>query len=321
MKSNATINKIKGDMKALFDADIAVLQDVKTGSVEKLLNGNIEDGLKIIANFMTCVENTAASINVDGNTFDGCIAKATTFDTEKLTEINLAIRSKLKAVNKFKRTYTIKVDANIIRSIADAYFAAYTTMLDMAFIAENLEALNDKVAIICEENELPANFKFEVNPETAARVLAITDDMVVFNADADAIFNVAGMSMFTEGDGFNGIIRDDYIKKLVNQLKVCQTTVQLVKGNVGLIEDIIGYKTKKRASKLIRESYHRKAENLAAVKAGVGYYEGTATVDGAEVKVFALVEKTEDGQMNVILKPFDVATLLNVDVDVLAALA
>ena len=60
MKSNATINKIKGDMKALFDADIAVLQDVKTGSVEKLLNGNIEDGLKIIANFMTCVENTAA---------------------------------------------------------------------------------------------------------------------------------------------------------------------------------------------------------------------------------------------------------------------
>ena len=321
MKSNATINKIKGDMTALFNKDIAVLHEVKTGSVEKLLNGNVEDGLKIIANFMTCVENTAASINVEGNTFAGCIAKVTTYNTDKLTEINLAIRSKLKAANKFKRTYTIKVNADIVKTIAEAYLSAYMAMLDMEFIAENLEALNDKIAVICEENEIPANFKFAVDTETAARVLSITDDMVVFNADMDAIFNVAGMTMFVEGDGFNGIIRDDYIKKLVNQLKVCQTTVQLVKGNVTLIEDIIGYKTKKRASKLIRESYHRKAENLATVKAGVGYYEGTVEVDGAEVKVFALVEKTEDGQMNVILKPFDIATLLNVDVDVLAAIA
>ena len=56
------------------------------------------------------------------------------------------------------------------------------------------------------------------------------------------------------------------LQKLVASLKAVQTPVQLIKGNVALIKEVTGVSTKKRASKLIRGSYHRRAKFLTVLK-------------------------------------------------------
>ena len=68
-------------------------------------------------------------------------------------------------------------------------------------------------------------------------------------------------------------------------------------------------------------SYHRQAKFLNAVNAGVGYFNETVNVGGEDTEVFALVEKSEDGTLATILSPFNVKTLMNVDYDVVGALA
>ena len=120
--------------------------------------------------------------------------------------------------------------------------------------------------------------------------------------------------MFQSGDDYFDLVREQQTEKLVEILSVTQTTTQLIKANVDIINTLIGYTTKKRADRLIRSTYHKKAEYFNKVKSGFGYYEK----EDGDTSIFSILEKHEDGSITVALNPFDIKTLLTVDVDVVA---
>ena len=184
---------------------------------------------------------------------------------------------------------------------------------------ENIEALNAKVAGIIAENEIPYSFSFVVDANSSATVLSVNDNEVVFNASITRAQDIASLAIFRDGSEYNNLIRQEATDNLVAALKSIQTPVQLIKGNVALIKEVTGVSTKKRASKLIRDSYHRQAKFLGKVKTGVGYFDETVKINGEDVEVFALVSKAEDGTIALVLSPFDVKTLYKVDYDVVEA--
>lgn len=319
MKTNATINRIKDGIYAQVSADIATYAEVRKAQVAKIVGAKVDDGLVGISELLAGLNNIVAAATVEDVGLPKFISKVRTSDSDVLKSVTLSISSKLRAEVKYKREFSIAVDDSLIVSLGNAYVEALFELFYLEMAHENVAVLNEEIAKICAENEVPANFKFDVEMSDAI-VLSITDEMVVFNADLHAILNISSLGIFQSGDGYNDLVRNGAVSKLIEQLKLCQTTVQLIKGKVNLIKDITHMSTKKRASKLIRGAYHRQAKYLDRVKSGVGYYEEVVKIDGNDTKVFALVEKTEDGDMKVVLHPFDVNTMFNVEYDVLGAL-
>lgn len=319
MKSNAVICAARDGLYAQVTDYIAKLADVKADKVKAIQGAKTEDVIAFVSTLMSDFENGFKASEAEGISLPAYLAKVTYEDAANIAEFTLSIRSKLKADVKYKKDWTIAVDGNMIQAMGDAYIASLYEMFYNEIACENVAALNDRIAEICEAEGIANNFKFAVVDDDCV-VISITDDLVVFNADINQAMSISELGIFQSGDEYRDLICSEAVSKMVASVKACQTTVQLIKGGVDVIKMVTGVSTKKRASKLIRDSYHRKAENLAGVKSGIGYYEAEVKVGGEDTKVFALVEKTEDGKLAVILKPFDVATNFTVDYDVLKAL-
>lgn len=319
MKTRATINKARDGIYAEITSGLSGLNSVRKSQVESLVGASVDAGLASLSEILAQVESIVKAPMVEGISLPQFIAKISTTDEGTLTSFTLSIRSKLKAAVKYKKEYTIAVDSDVIINISNAFVESLFELFYQELANENVEALNAKVTEICEANGLPTNFKFVVS-DAKSVIVSIDNDMVVFNADVNRALGLALLPIFQSGDEYSDMVCKDATEKLVEQLKTCQTTTQLIKGNVSLIKDVTDISTKKRASKLIRGAYHRKAENLDKVKEGVGYFEDTVKVGKEDVKVFALVEKAADGKLSVVLNPFDVTTLFAVDFDVLKAI-
>ena len=318
MRTNKEIVKIAEGIYAEATASLSNLASVKKAQVAELVGKNVNDVIDSIQAIVTDIESVLKAPRVDGVGLPTYLSKLTYSDTNT-DRVIISVRTKLKSAYKYRKDTDVIVDEDFIINAGKAYIDA---LYDMFYIEEaitNVDALNEKVAEIIAENEIPFAVKFAVNADTDAIVLSISDTEVVFNANIARAHDIANQGIFKSGDEYNNLICAEATAKLVASLKAVQTPVQLIKGNVALIKDITGVSTKKRASKLIRGSYHRQAKYLGNVKAGVGYYEETIKIGGEDVDVFALVAKAEDGTLSVVLSPFDVKTLYNVDYDVIGA--
>ena len=76
-----------------------------------------------------------------------------------------------------------------------------------------------------------------------------------------------------------------------------------------------GIQTKTWAYNLIKDKYYTCFDILN--ESGVGYIYKKVNINGTEVDIFALLEKSADGIVSVKLSPFNVKTNLNVDYDIL----
>lgn len=318
MRSNSEIKKIASGIYAEAASGLNNLIKVKAPIVATLKGVDIDEGLKTVGGLIDSIEAIIKAPMVDGVSLPAFLSKCTA-SGDTLTEVTVRISSKLKATTKFKRTIDIAVDEDLIENIARFYIDC---LLDMYYIEqaeENIAELNAKVAEICAENEIPYTFEFKCDVSTDAVILYIDNEKVVFNASISRAHEISGLGLFQSGDEYNDLIAREATESLVKSLKAVQTTPQLIKGKVDIITECTGVSTKKRASKLIRGSYHRKAQYLGQVKAGVGYFNETVDVNGEQVEIFALVEKSADGELKVVLNPFDIKTLFTVDYDVIGA--
>lgn len=93
-----------------------------------------------------------------------------------------------------------------------------------------------------------------------------------------------------------------------------KTTPQIVKTKLDIIETMTGIQTK-RAYNLIKDKYYICFDILN--ESGVGYIYKKVNINGTEVDIFALLEKSADGVVSVKLSPFNVKTNLNVNYDIL----
>lgn len=316
MKKSSVIEKIREGLYKEGMEYVEKLASVRKDSVAKLKKANVEEGTAILCDLLADVNSVVAAPNVEGVALPGFISKVQVRGEKSVTNFTLIVRSKQSATIKVKKEFDISVGENMITEMGKSMLSALMIMLDYVLAEENVFALNEKITEIFEAEGLQANFAFAVSADDSP-IISITDKMVVFKANIAAAFAISELGIFSGGDEYYDIIGNGAKKALIDAFKTCPTTVSLIKGKVDVIDAVAGLKTKKRASKLIRMAYHRKAENLKAVKTGVGYYEGEHK--GAEI--FALIEKNEAGKLEVVLSPFDIETNLNVEgVDVLKAI-
>lgn len=316
MKTNGQITKIaNGTYKEAVEG-LNNLIEVKKTAVKGIEKMSVDEGIALISGIVADVEAIVKAPRVDGFGLPEFLSKIQYTDGS-LDTITISIRSKLKSAVKFSKSYDINVDKDIVENIGKAYLGALVELFYIEVAQENAEDLNEKIAEICAANEIPFTFSFAVVPDSDAIVLAVDNNSVQFNAKVASAHEIANLGIFQSGDSYYELVCKESTEKLINDLKAVQTTPQLIKSNIELIKDVTGVSTKKRASKLIRGSYHRQAKFLGGVKAGIGYFDETVKIGKEEVEVFALVEKAENGDLSVVLNPFDVKTLLNVDFDVI----
>ena len=318
MRTNKEIVTIADGIYAEATKGLSNLAEVKKNIVASIGEKSVEDGVAILQGLVADIEAVLKAPRTEGVGLPAYLAKMV-YEDGKLDKVTISVRTKLKSDYKYRKDTVVAVDEDFITNAGKAYIDALYDMFYIEQAIENVNELNEKIAEIIAENEIPYSFKFAVNADVDAIVLSIDNNEVVFNANIARAHEIASLGIFKSGDEYNDLICAEATEKLVASLKAVQTPVQLIKGNVALIKEVTGVSTKKRASKLIRGSYHRQAKFLNGVKAGIGYFEETVKIGGEDVEVFALVSKAEDGELAVVLNPFDVKTLYNVDYDVLGA--
>lgn len=318
MRTNKEIAQIAEGIYAEATAALSNLAKVKKAQVDTLMNADAKSAVTTVKALVADIESVLKAPRVDEVGLPAYLSRLI-YDENNMSSVVISVRTKLKSDYKYRKDTEVAVDENIIMNIGKAYIDALFEMFYIEEANTNVAELNAKISEVIAENEIGFGFKFAVENDSDAVVLAINNDEVIFNADISKALDIASLAIFKSGDEYNDLICKEATDKLVAALKAVQTPVQLIKANVGLIKDITGISTKKRASKLIRGSYHRQAKYLGGIKAGVGYFEETVKVNGEDTDVFALVSKTEDGTLSVVLNPFDVKTLFNVDFDVIEA--
>lgn len=320
MRSYGKIHEIVDTIHSGALAAINNVANVKASAIESYAGTTVDDALNLAAGVAKDIEAVVKAQNCDGLFLPKFLSRVLSVG-DSADKVVISVRTKLNSSYKYRKDTTVAIDADFVKNVGDAYLTALFEMFYIDIANENIADLNTVIDGIIAENEIPYSVKFAVDHTTDADVLSITDDVVVFNASIDKAMRVSDIGIMRgEDDDYSALITKAATDKFIAVLKTAQTTVQFMKSDNDVLKALTGLPTRKKASKLIRKSYHRQAKFLAGIKSGIGYYDETVIVDGEETDVFALVSKDEDGAMSVVLSPFDVKTLYNVDYDVLSAI-
>lgn len=304
--ADAIATQLKDSLNAIIEGSVT------KATVKALATKSAQEVVDEAARFMEMFATSAAVCKADGFELPKFIYNVK--GDEKY--IDVSIRSKLKVVPKYSKSVTIAVNDDMLKAMGDVVTSALFEMFYAEVAKENIVAINEHFEALCKEAEVPYVVKFAVS-DAKGLVVGISDTEVVLNASVSEALNVAsyGIIVDDETSEYYHLVAKQIDAKITDALKTAPTTVQFIKTKVDIVKTLTGISTKKHASKLIREAYHRNARYLNGVKAGIAYYEETV----GDKTIFALVEKTEDGEIKTVLTPFDEATLLTENYDVVAA--
>lgn len=321
MRKSGEIKRIADGIYAQANANINTVASVKADAVNKFQPKTADDLLEFALSIADSIQTVIKSPEVDGVGLPKFLSRIST-NGAGLDSVTISVSSKLTAPYKFKSKVSVKLDSDFVVNVGKVYLDALFEMYYIEAAIANVEEVNAVIAGLLKDENIGYTVRFAVEYNSNADVLYISDKEVVLNAAIDKALEANNIGiMRTEEDEFSTLIRTESAEKFVSAMKALQTPAQFIKGNVDVINALTGLPTRKRASKLIRQTYHRQAKYLGAVKAGLGYYDETVTINGEEVNVFAIVRKAEDGTLSVELSPFDVKTQYSVEYDVLAAVA
>ena len=285
------LEKFKVEYKGLVDAMKVDPLDVAFEKAGTLLN---------------CIATLFTGAEAGGTKFPGFLVRKSTRDEDTLKELNITVASKLKAVRKFKHEGTVAIDDDFIvnagKVFVDAMFAAYY----VEEASENIEELNERLEELYSKYELTKKVLFDIDTTKSGRVLSITDDVVVINADVDKALDISNIGIMVEGNEYNTLINEEAVKNFVDVMQTVQITPEILKKRIAVVDALVDLRTKKHANKIIRENFHKKAIYLKGGTDDIGYIN--EKVEGTNV--FALVTKTAEGEYVTVLSPFATEALV-----------
>jgi len=321
MRSNKIVKTLANQIYEEVLSGVTEYAEVQKGTVATLAVCDVDSALGKISGIVHALDSIIKSVAVDGVSLPDFHCSVKTYESDVLKSVEVAVRGK-KGVNASCKSEThIDVTENFIMDLFGAIMGTVYAIFYTRFALENIQELNALIATVVAESNVSYSFEFTVNG-TEHVVESISDEKLVINLSTEAALSIPELGVFAGGDSYDDLIQEKSMKELETSIKTCETTTRLLCGDVKLIRDLTGIKgdftkvnSRKRVRTLIRKVYKRKVENLSAVKEGIGYVSNTVPMDGESVKVFALVEKTSDGQLRTVLSPFNTETLFKVDVD------
>lgn len=237
-------------------------------------------------------------------------------DSDVVTTLEIDFRNKLNAEVVFARKFSFDVKSeDLIGQVYDSFITVMNELAYMELAQEVIDEVNAKLAEIKEEHpEITVSVSFVYcDASDDIVVSAISDDSIQFAAPLAGVLEATGSSLFQSGDNFADLCNKNAVDDYVERMSAVQFAPQVIKANVDIVNKMLGMKITRRADKVLRRTYHKKAQFLTKQKEGIGYFSETLE-DGTVI--FALIEKSEE-KYSVILSPFDAKTLEKIKVDVL----
>lgn len=306
------------------------LEEILIDSLEKYIEVHDEDFGKLP--YETAVNKVHDAIKAafpavlagteyEGYVFPGILTDFMTFATEDgqhlyAVEVSYKTKLKVRTPYKVKRRFTTE---NFLENAAQMFLKTAMYLLDIMFAEENIDALNERLALLFRGQETTTTFSAALSLENRF-VVDVSDGHVIFAATLETAKNIPGFTIMSDvraDDDFSKFAAKREGEAILGCVKTCNPP-QLMKSGAKVIQEITGIKTKKRADKLLRETYHNNAELFfKRSQKGVAYFEKKVEdADGVQTMIFALLEK-KDGELTVKLSPFDESTNFTVDFDVL----
>ena len=300
-------------------ADCAVLEEVRKAELEAVKSTNTEEAENAISALNTAVVRVTNGVGAKVENFivPGFLNSVRLFDAPQggVSSVILTVKSRLNAQHPYKSQVRIECDSDdFLKDLVKGYANAICNMCYITMAQENLDEVNRVMAGFVADLNLPYTFSFVLDTDGVdAPVRYIDDTTVQFNVSVENALNASAIQVFDDSEGYMGYCTDLAIENFKKAIAPVSTTVELIRANIdAFIALVPGLKTRKRADKILRMTYHKKAEFLSGKKVAIGYVE----VNDA----FALVEKNGE-DYRVVLSPFSVKTMERVDMDVLTAAA
>lgn len=307
MRTNKQIMEIAQILHAQATKKVAEYEKNKVGELSGIATKSHSDAVKIIAELIDGVKAkimVACYQNVMYQ--DVLYSHSLSADNSVVT---ITIKSRLKAKNKVKQTTTVSVNDKFITNVANLFLEVVSALYYYSEADTNIECLNEKLAKTIANYGISKKISFVCVPDNSNIIISASDDEIVYNASVTSALKVTNLGIMQGGNEYNQLVAAQAEAEFVDAVKAAQTVPRIIKAQPTLVSEMVGTVTKKRVSKILRGTYHKQAKNL--IVGGVGYVEGE--VSG--VKVFGLVEKTENGY-NTVLTPFNVENNTNVQVDI-----
>lgn len=230
----------------------------------------------------------------------------------EISIIVLTITNCISGTKKFKFSFSA-TKRNTIGKISAFIQEVYEELILDSLMEANLVRVNEVLAQAVKD----AGVGYEIKVVTpmgnkGKKVALMTDNEIHFVADEDNVFALDDILVLHQVEEFvtEEMIQDAF-KKEVDAIAEAQTTEQLVEKQGGmLVRYVCDISKLVKPMTIIKKITNKNVENIRGNKDAIVYYNK----DG----VFALLAK-RDGQLEVILSPFDVKTLRKVDLDVLKA--
>lgn len=211
---------------------------------------------------------------------------------------------------KFKYQFAV-TRTNPVEVVKDFLKSIYKELIEDSLIRENLEVVNDVLEQAVEKAGISYKVKI-VSPmgNYGKKIAFMSDDEIHFVADSERVFELDDILVLRDADD---IITDEMIMSAFNNeveaIAEAQTPEQLVDKRGGmLVKYVCDIRKSDRPMTMIKKVTNKNAMSKRGNKDAIMYFK-----DG---DVFSLVAR-RDGNMEVLLSPFDIKTFRKVDFDVL----
>lgn len=319
MNSFSRTIEIINALFSAYKADFSSLKESRAEDVKAIDATSVVKSTDVIASLRDRLVTVAKSVSIDGASVDKFATNYSIIEDGKggIDRIEFTVKSAMRAEFPYRYTHEISGTSDIFDGMADTLAYALTQIYKTNIAGENITELNGILDSLFETEGVTAKFNFALSDKY---IVSITNDCVTFGVSADKAIEIGKCELLRGGNEFEDSCREKEVAKIISAVKAAGTTVKIIKAGIDIIAELTEFKSKKRADSLIRKSYSKKAQYIPA-KGGVGYIEKDIKIDGEDVSIFALVGKDADGNASVVLNPFNINTLFNVEYDVLADLA
>lgn len=205
-------------------------------------------------------------------------------------------------------------DDTMYEECVEAIYDVYVSQLEAAMAQKNIDKVNAVLADILQRAGLDYSVKLTsfYGHSEDKKIAYLSDNEVVFICDKENIFNCNNFAILRDPDA---ILTESDIEKaksdIAEEISVAQNTLQFVqnKGFV-FITHLCDIPKTKKMSRVVRKMVSKNVMFANNRKTGgIMYYD----VDN----VYAILE-VKDGEIDVILSPFDLETFKYVEKDILA---
>lgn len=306
--------EMKESVLAQFKENIAANKEANCGDID--LGKYMEKGnVDLVRDCVTKVkDNVVASVPAGINIPRVSLyCRATGDDNGAISLVMVTITNVLSSAKKFKFSLSL-ANRNATEVAFDFFEGIYERLIVDTMIEDNLQGVNDVLKKAAAEAGLSYTIKV-VSPmgNEGKKISFMSDEEICFVADADRALSLDDVLVLQEPEG---LVTEEMIegafKVEVDTLAEAQTPEQLVAKHGGLLVQYVCDISKLvKPMTLIKKICNKNIKNTRGNKDCIMYYN--------ENKVFALVAKRE-GNLEVILTPFETDTLRKVDVDVLAGM-